>query len=123
MNRYDAAFARLARSKFRQRFHLSASDLRYIDAKGLETIRNHAVAFVRDRLAPAHLPNDGKQTPMRGHPVFVAQHATATCCRSCMEKWWKLPRGTAIPPDRQDGVVDFLMEWIRRDALLANSGS
>ncbi len=60
---------------------------------------------------------------MRGHPVFVAQHATATCCRGCMEKWWKLSRGTAIPPDRQDGIVDFLMEWIRRDALLMKPGS
>ena len=110
-----AAFARLARSKFRARFHLAAEDLRYIAGKGLETIRRHATDFVRTRLAPAQPPNDGRQTPMRGHPVFKAQHATATCCRGCLEKWWKVPRGTDIPPARQARIVDFLMAWINRE--------
>ena len=110
-----AAFARLARSKFRARFHLAADDLHYIAEKGLETIRRHAADFVRTRLAPAQPPNDGRQTPMRGHPVFKAQHATATCCRGCLEKWWKVPRGTAIPPARQARIVDFLMAWIDRE--------
>lgn len=113
--KYDAAFARLARSRFRSRFHLSEADKRYVAEKGMETIRRHAEDFVRTRLAPANLPNDGKQTPMRGHPVFVAQHATATCCRSCLEKWWKVPRGVEIPESRRCGIVDFLMAWIERD--------
>ena len=111
---YDAAFARLARSKFRARFRLSEADRRYVGAKGLETIRRHAEDFVRARLAPANPPNGGRQTPMRGHPVFKAQHATATCCRSCLEKWWRVPKGTDIPPARQARIVDFLMAWIRR---------
>jgi len=110
-----AAFARLARSKFRARFHLAAEDRRYIAEKGLETIRRHAADFVRTRLAPAQPPNDGRQTPMRGHPVFKAQHATATCCRGCLAKWWKVPRGTEIPPARQARIVDFLMAWIERE--------
>ena len=112
--KYDAAFARLARSRFRSRFRLSEADRRYVAEKGLETIRRHAEDFVRTRLAPANQPNDGKQTPMRGHPVFIAQHATATCCRGCIEKWWKLPRGIEIPESRQRGIVDFLMAWIER---------
>ena len=112
--KYDAAFARLARSRFRSRFRLSEADRRYVAEKGLETIRRHAEDFVRTRLAPANPPNDGKQTPMRGHPVFIAQHATATCCRGCIEKWWKLPRGIEIPESRQRGIVDFLMAWIER---------
>ena len=112
-----SAFARLARSRFRSRFHLSQADRRYIDEKGMETIRRHAEDFVRTRLAVAHPPNDGRQTPMRGHPVFVAQHATATCCRGCLEKWWKVPRGTDIPEARQRGIVDFLMAWIEREYL------
>ena len=110
-----AAFVRLARSKFRARFHLTEEDRRYIAEKGLDTIRRHAADFVRTRLAPAQPPNDGRQTPMRGHPVFKAQHATATCCRGCLEKWWKVPRGTAIPPARQARIVDFLMAWIERE--------
>ena len=110
-----AAFARLARSKFRARFHLAAEDLRYIAEKGLDAIRRHAADFIRTRLAPAQPSNDGRQTPMRGHPVFKAQHATATCCRGCLEKWWKVPRGTDIPPARQARIVDFLMAGINRE--------
>ena len=110
----DEAFAKLARSKFRSRFRLSAADRKYIADKGMATIRSHAADFISTRLAPANPPNDGRQTPMRGHPVFKAQHATATCCRSCLEKWWNVPRGTEIPPERQSRIVDFLMTWIER---------
>ena len=42
------------------------------------------------RIAPKEPLNDGKQTPMKGHPVFIAQHATATCCRECTRKWHKM---------------------------------
>ena len=110
----DAAFQRLAKSKFRSRFRLSEADRTYIADKGLETIRRHAEDFVRTRLAPACPPNDGRQTPMRGHPVFKAQHACACCCRGCLEKWWKVPKGTESPPTRQSRIVDFRMAWIER---------
>ena len=118
----DEAFAKLARSKFRSRFRLSAADRKYIADKGMATIRSHAADFIRTRLAPANPPNDGRQTPMRGHPVFKAQHATATCCRSCLEKWWKVPKGTEIPPERQSRIVDFLMTWIERMLNTQQSG-
>ena len=110
----DEAFEKLARSRFRSRFKLSAEDKRYIAEKGIDTIRHHAEDFIRIRIAVANPPNDGKQTPMRGHPIFKAQHATATCCRGCIEKWWKIPKGTKIPPERQARIVDFLMAWIER---------
>ena len=118
----DEAFAKLARSKFRSRFRLSAADRKYIADKGMATIRSHAADFIRMRLAPANPPNDGRQTPMRGHPVFKAQHATATCCRGCLEKWWKIPKGTEIPPERQSRIVDFLMTWIERMQNTQQSG-
>ena len=112
--RRDAAFRKLASSKFRSRFRLSEEDLRYISDKGMDAIRRHAEDFVRTRLAPANPPNDGRQTPMRGHPIFKAQHATATCCRGCLSRWWKVPIGTEIPPERQARIVNFLMEWVDR---------
>ena len=114
MTATDAAFQRLSKSKFRSRFRLSEADRKYISEKGMDTIRRHAEDFVRTRLAPACPPNDGKQTPMRGHPVFKAQHACACCCRGCLEKGWKIPKGTEIPPARQSRIVDFLMAWIER---------
>ena len=58
----------------------------------MNKIRSHAEDFVRTRLAPKYIPNDGKQTPMRGHPVFIAQHACACCCRGCLNKWYRVAK-------------------------------
>lgn len=82
----EQTFTRLEKSDFRRKFHLSLQDKAYVTEKGVDTIREHAVGFVHTRLAPANIPNDGKQTPMRGHPIFVAQHACACCCRDCLSK-------------------------------------
>ncbi|WP_300726811.1 DUF4186 domain-containing protein [uncultured Bacteroides sp.] len=107
-------FERLSKSDFRRRFHLHPKDLDYIHEKGMETIRHHAEDFVRKRLAPAVIPNDGKQTPMRGHPVFIAQHATGCCCRGCFAKWHHIPAGRELTSEEQQYAVAVLMEWIRR---------
>ncbi len=112
---FETAFEKLARSKFRSRFRLSDADRAYIEKHGLAVIRRHAEDFVRQRLAPASPPNDGRQTPMRGHPVFTAQHATATCCRGCLNKWWKVPPGVGLSPLRQQKAVNLIMAWIVRD--------
>ena len=111
----EQALARLQRSTFRARFRLTDADRRYIDEKGLPAVRVHAADFVRSRLAPAQIPNDGKQTPMRGHPVFVAQHACACCCRGCLEKWYRVPKGTTLTAAQQDKIVNLLMAWIERE--------
>ena len=111
----DEALARLGRSGFRSRFHLSGADIEYIEKKGIEKIREHAADFVRERLAPSHIENDGKQTPMRGHPVFVAQHACACCCRKCLEKWYKVDRGIELDEVKQEKIVRLLMAWIEKE--------
>lgn len=112
---YAELFARLSRSKFRSRFHLTEKDKAYAREKGPDTIRSHANDFVEKRLAPAEIPNDGKQTPMRGHPVFIAQHATACCCRGCLAKWHGIPAGKALTEAQKQYVVDVLMAWIQRE--------
>jgi len=84
--------ASLARSKFRSKFKLSQKDRDYIAIKGLQTIKEHAFQFVNSRVAPELPKNDGKQTTMRGHPVFIAQHATATCCRGVFKSGMELRR-------------------------------
>ena len=111
---------KLAKSKFRSRFKLRAKELEYIKDKGLETIHSHASDFIRDRVAPSEPANDGKQTPMRGHPVFIAQHATATCCRGCIEKWHKFPQYRELTQTEQEYLVSVIMEWIN---LQINSNS
>lgn len=119
----EEAFARLAKSKFRSRFKLTADDLSYIERVGLETIRRHAEDFVREKLAPAEPVNDGKQTPMRGHPIFKAMHGSAMCCRGCMEKWWKVKKGVPLTEAQTTKAVDFLMAWLDRrlDCIITDS--
>ncbi len=116
---YARLFERLGRSKFRSGFHLTQKDIDYIHEKGLDTIRQHARDFIAQREAPAFIPNDGKQTPMRGHPVFVAQHATATCCRECIRKWHTFAPGVELGPRQQEYLVDVIMTWIERELAVA----
>lgn len=105
-------FSRLSKSPFRSHFKLSPKDKAYVSVKGLETIQKHAEDFVSQRLAPADILNDGKQTPMRNHPVFVAQHATACCCRGCLEKWHHIPKGRKLTREEQGYIVEIIMSWI-----------
>ena len=115
MQTIDEALNKLKKSKFRSKFHLSDKDKKYIDDKGLEVIRRHAEDFIAQRLAPDNIPNDGKQTPMRGHPVFIAQHACACCCRGCLEKWYRVRPGVQLTEDQQRRLVNLLMTWIARE--------
>lgn len=112
---YAQMLVRLSRSNFRSRFHLKAQDKQYIREKGWNTVADHAADFVSKRLAPAAPKNDGKQTPMRGHPVFIAQHATACCCRGCLEKWHGIPQGVPLSAEQQVYIVGMLMSWMRRE--------
>ena len=114
MQTVNEAIEKLAKSKFRSGFHLSEKDRAYVKEKGTETIRAHAEDIIRKRLAPAVIPNDGRQTPMKGHPVFIAQHACACCCRGCLEKWYKVPQGKALTENQQQKIVNLLMAWIEK---------
>jgi hypothetical protein len=83
--------------------------------RGGATVREHAQRFVHERLAATEPRNDGRQTPWRGHPVFVAQHATATCCRGCLERIHWIPRGRALTDDEQAHCVELIMRWLARE--------
>ena len=111
----DEALDKLSESKFRSSFHLKERDKEYIKEKGMDTIRSHCRDFIRDRLAPEFIPNDGKQTPMKGHPVFIAQHACACCCRGCLNKWYKVRLNTELNSLQQEKIVNLHMAWIERE--------
>lgn len=101
-------------SKFRSRFKLNEKDRDYLRKKGFNTIRNHAIDFINTRVAPGFPKNDGKQTPMRGHPAFVAQHATATCCRGCIQKWHGIGKGKDLNKVEVEFFADLIMAWIEK---------
>ena len=115
MKKIDYILCRLSLSKFRNSFHLKNKDLDYIKEKGLPKIEEHCYDFINKRLAPQNPSNDGKQTPMRGHPVFIAEHATATCCRSCLEKWHHIPKNKELTKEEVDYIVTVIMTWINNE--------
>lgn len=108
----DDLFAGLAKSTFRRSFQLRGKEQAYLHTKGLSTVLAHAEGFIGKRLAPAFIPNDGKQTPFRGHPVFIAQHATACCCRGCLQKWHHIPSGRELTGQEQTYILSVLARWL-----------
>lgn len=108
-------FDGLSKSKFRSSFYLTKKDKEYYFQKGEDTIKSHAKDFISSRLAPAYPVNDGKQTPMSGHPVFKAMHACACCCRGCLNKWYNVEMGRELTEAEQEKIVDILMKWIKKE--------
>ncbi len=109
----DRRLERIGRHHFRAKFRLQGRDKAVVDLRGLAVVRKHADELIRARLAPANPRNDGKQTPYRGHPVFVAQHATATCCRTCLARWHDIPAGRPLDDSERSYVVEAICRWIQ----------
>ena len=110
----DETLYRLSKSKFRSSFHLTKKEQLYLTEKGMDVIKSHAADFVRQKLAPAKPQNDGKQTPMHGHPVFKAMHACACCCRKCLNKWYNVAIGVELTENQQEKIVNLLLAWIEK---------
>lgn len=114
MNDLDTLFAKLAKSRFRSGFRLKGKELEYLHSKGIDTILEHGRDFIDTRLAPANPPNDGKQTPMKNHPIFIAQHATATCCRGCLQKWHGIPsKDHELKLQEKEYIMKVLEKWVK----------
>jgi hypothetical protein len=111
----DALIDRIAAQPFRSRFHLRGRDRATAVLRGPVTVRRQARELIDARLAPAYPRNDGRQTPYRGHPVFVAQHATGTCCRSCLAKNHGIAPGADLTEVERGRVVDVICRWIERE--------
>ena len=112
---YTKYLDKLSKSTFRSRFALAQKDKDYIYQKGLEVIKSHAYDFVNKRLKNTKNVNDGKHTPTKGHPVFIAQHATATCCRGCLEKWHKISKDKDLSDTEINYIVYVIMKWIIKE--------
>ena len=112
MRDVDELFLALGRSKFRSRFRLKERDAEYYKEKGLEVILEHGREFITQRLGQAKPINDSKQTPIRNHPFFVAQHATGTCCRRCLEKWHGIKKGVELSEGQIDYIISVIKRWL-----------
>ena len=113
----DNKLSNLSKSKFRSSFKLTKKMKEYIKSNGYDIIENHAFDLIKKRLAPKEILNDGRQTPMRGHPVFIAQHATGCCCRGCLEKWHRISKEKELSEKEIKFIVALIMEWIKRQGV------
>lgn len=116
----DEAFRRLAAAPFRRKFRLIGRELAYAQTWGIEAVMEHGRKLIGERLAPANPRNDGKQTPWRNHPIFVAQHATATCCRGCLEKVHEIAKGQELTAEERAYVLAVIERWIRQQVNSAD---
>ena len=103
---------KLSKSKFRNSFHLRKYMISYINEKGIDKVKKHTIDFINQKLSPAFIENDGKQTPMKGHPVFIAQHACGCCCRGCLEKWHHIKKGKELTNNEKNYIYCLLIKWI-----------
>ncbi|MHC5073943.1 MAG: DUF4186 domain-containing protein [Planctomycetota bacterium] len=117
MRDLDELFVALSKSKFRSRFRLKGFEADYLEQKGLSAVLEHARDFIIKRLAPANPKNDGRQTPMKKHPAFIAQHATATCCRSCLEKWHNIQKGKSLSQKEIEYIVSVISYWLKNQNI------
>jgi hypothetical protein len=84
-------------------------------------------AFVREELAKGIAPprpwGDGRRVPvegpkLEGHPLFYAQHATASCCKKCAYYWWGLPRDQQYSDPQLDFLTSMCMGFFETRGLL-----
>lgn len=108
----------LKKSKFRSSFHLRKYMIAYIDEKRMDVVRSHAAQFVNQKLGVYNPKTDGRQTPMKNHPVFIAMHACACCCRGCLEKWYHIPRERNLTEVEKERIINLLMTWIEKEYIL-----
>ena len=120
MREVEEVLSSLSQSPFRSQIQLQAKELDYLQRKGMCQVLEHAAEFIEKRLAPASPANDGKQTPWHNHPVFVAQHATATCCRGCLQKWHQIPKGRALTAEEQQYIVEVIRRWLSKQEEAVN---
>jgi hypothetical protein len=104
--------SKLARSRQIERLDMGEPEIEYVQSRGVDILQLHAADFVRKRLAPAEPKNDGRQTPLKGHPVFIAQHATGTSDREKLAKFHGIQKGTELTDKEVSYIVDVIIRWI-----------
>ncbi|OPC82542.1 hypothetical protein B4N89_17785 [Embleya scabrispora] len=111
----DARLDAIGKLPSRARFHLPGRERTVAMTLGESGVRWYAYDVIARRIGPAKPSRDGRQTPYRGHPVFVAQHATGTCCRGCLEEVHGIPQGRPLDKAELNYAVNLVCGWLTRE--------
>ncbi len=109
---WDALKKKLSKDGRLEKFVLGEPEQEYVTSRGMDILRLHATDFVNKRLAPENPKNDGRQTPTKGHPVFIAQHATGCNDRDSLEQFFGIKKGKELSEAQVSKIVDAILRWI-----------
>lgn len=81
--------------------------------RGKEATRGAAFKLLKARIGKYNSYIDGRQTPMgKEELINYAQHATATCCRQCLEAWHNIDMEKPLTEKELDFCIDLVMKYI-----------
>ncbi len=84
--------------------------------KGKLLLRSSAATQIRRLIGSAMPFRDGYQTyredSPRANAIHYAQHATASCCRKCLEEWHGIPQGRELSDDEISYLTSLAMLYV-----------
>jgi hypothetical protein len=92
----------------------------YARRKGRKKLLSDLPDFLRKHIGPPRDAFDGRRvpwpqrTPQRMNPYFYGQHATGTCCRTCLETWYGIPQDRKLSPKEIIFFTAVLTDYISR---------
>jgi hypothetical protein len=90
---------------------INQTALKKASEKNDDELRIHVKSILQKRLINPF--QDGRQTPVNGNEITnYAQHATATCCRKCIEVWHDIPEDATISNEQMDFFTDLALLFI-----------
>jgi hypothetical protein len=92
---------------------IDAKAIEHARKKGLVAILDHVPKRLMQAIGKATPFRDGTQTPFAGRAEYYAQHATATCCRKCVEEWHGVPQGRALTEEELAYLSDLAILYLR----------
>ena len=63
---------------------------------------------------------DSTQTPKGKDIIYLAQHATGTCCRRCIEEWYGINKEEIMNEEQINFLTEIIMTYINEKVTLKN---
>jgi hypothetical protein len=108
-------FEQLRHELIRHHFwHLPFDDkaINHARRKGRRQLHEAARRRLETSVGKAGMAFDGRQTPREGNTICYAQHATASCCRTCIEYWHDIPKDRDLTADELSYLSTLVIAYL-----------